>query len=72
LNSAKVSKYKVIGGVILQCKVIVNPAAGRGLVRKQIQQLLMLFTKSGLKFDMVTTRSPGHAIELARDAARDL
>lgn len=55
----------------MQYKVIVNPAAGRGDVSKYAAQLKTLLGQSKLDFDLVITKSPGQAIELAREAARN-
>lgn len=52
----------------MQYKVIVNPAAGRGDVSKFVPQLRDFFARNRLDYDLAVTKSPGHAIELAREA----
>jgi diacylglycerol kinase (ATP) len=51
-------------------KVIVNPAAGAGRTGRIWPQIRDLFREQGLGFEHAVTEAPGHAIELARDAAR--
>ena len=50
-------------------KVIVNPAAGAGKTARLWPDIMDLFKGQGLKFEHEITEAPGHAIELARDAA---
>jgi diacylglycerol kinase (ATP) len=50
-------------------KVIVNPAAGAGKTARLWPQIKGLFQGQGLKFEHDITEAPGHAIELAREAA---
>ena len=50
-------------------RVIVNPAAGAGKTGRLWPQIMGLFKKHGLRFEHDITEAPGHAIELARDAA---
>jgi YegS/Rv2252/BmrU family lipid kinase len=50
-------------------RVIVNPAAGAGKTGKLWPRIMNLFKGHGLRFDHDLTEAPGHAIELARDAA---
>jgi len=50
-------------------KVIVNPAAGAGKTARLWPQIMDLFRVQGLKFEHDITEAPGHAIELAREAA---
>jgi YegS/Rv2252/BmrU family lipid kinase len=52
-------------------KVIVNPVAGAGRTRRVWPRLMGLFKGSGLRFEYSLTEAPGHAIELAKTAARD-
>ncbi|MFB0537561.1 MAG: diacylglycerol kinase family protein [Anaerolineae bacterium] len=49
-------------------KIIANPAAGRGAGERTIPQIERLLTKYSLDFDMVCTKRPWHAAELAREA----
>jgi diacylglycerol kinase (ATP) len=52
-------------------KVIVNPVAGAGRTRREWPRIMGLFKGSGLRFEHDVTEAPGHAIELAREAAKD-
>jgi len=51
-------------------KVIVNPAAGAGKSAKKWPQIETLLKGLGLDFEHDLTEAPGHAIELARSAAK--
>jgi diacylglycerol kinase (ATP) len=51
-------------------KVIVNPAAGAGRTGRIWPRIMGLFKGQGLGFEHDITEAPGHAVELARDAAR--
>jgi len=50
-------------------RVIVNPAAGHGAGRKQLRRLMEASRELGLKLIVEMTEYPGHATELAREAA---
>ncbi len=50
-------------------RVIVNPAAGNGNGQIQTDRVRSLLRANGLDFDLVHTRGPGHAIELACEAS---
>ena len=50
-------------------RVIVNPAAGHGAGRKQLRRLIEASRELGLKLTVEMTKYPGHATELAREAA---
>jgi diacylglycerol kinase (ATP) len=50
--------------------VIVNPVAGAGKTGKLWPQIMDAFQKLGLRFEHVITEAPGHAIELAKTAAK--
>jgi diacylglycerol kinase (ATP) len=52
-------------------KVIVNPVAGAGRTRREWPRIMGLFKGSGLRFEHDITEAPGHAIELARAAAKN-
>lgn len=52
-------------------KVILNPVAGRGYGAKAEPQLREWLNAEGVEFDLVRTAAPGHAMELAEQAARD-
>jgi len=52
-------------------KVILNPAAGRGYGDRAEPKLRQCLETEALDFDLVRTEGPGHAVELARYAARD-
>jgi len=51
-------------------KVIVNPIAGAGRTAKKWPQIMGLLKSIGLRFEYDVTEAPGHAIELAKSAAR--
>jgi YegS/Rv2252/BmrU family lipid kinase len=51
-------------------KVIVNPAAGAGKTGKLWPRIMNSFQKQGLRFEHTLTEAPGHAIELAKAAAK--
>jgi diacylglycerol kinase (ATP) len=51
-------------------RVIVNPAAGAGKSGKNWPEIMSLFKGNGMRFDHKMTEAPGHAIELAREAAQ--
>jgi YegS/Rv2252/BmrU family lipid kinase len=51
-------------------KVIVNPAAGAGKTAKKWPQIMVLMKSLGLDFEHDVTEAPGHAIELAKSAAK--
>lgn len=52
-------------------KVIVNPVAGAGRTRREWPRIMGLFKVSGLRFEHDITEAPGHAIELAKTAAKN-
>jgi YegS/Rv2252/BmrU family lipid kinase len=52
-------------------KIIVNPTAGRGAGDRAIPQIEALLREHGLDFDLVRTRQPWHASELAREAVAE-
>ena len=49
-------------------KVIVNPVAGGGSIRRQWPRICSQLRNAGLSFDYEFTKSPGHAIEVAKQA----
>jgi diacylglycerol kinase (ATP) len=49
-------------------KIIANPTAGGGAGERAIPQIERLLTKHSLDFDIVRTKHPWHAAELAREA----
>jgi diacylglycerol kinase (ATP) len=51
-----------------QYQIIVNPVAGSGAGARAIPRIQQLVADHGLHFDLVITNSPGHAVELAREA----
>jgi len=51
-------------------RVIVNPLAGTGLTGRKWPHIREELTHAGLSFDFMFTEGKGHAIELAREAAR--
>lgn len=50
--------------------LIINPMAGNGYARKIAPQLHDALEKRGIAHEMVYTQYPGHATELAREAAK--
>jgi YegS/Rv2252/BmrU family lipid kinase len=50
---------------------IVNPAAGRGRVRRDWPRMAQRLREAGLAFDVAETREPGEAVGLAERAARE-
>ncbi|MHB9034699.1 MAG: diacylglycerol/lipid kinase family protein [Anaerolineae bacterium] len=52
-------------------KIIVNPTSGRGTGGQSIPAIREYLSAAGCTYDLVTTERPGHAIELARQAAVD-
>jgi diacylglycerol kinase (ATP) len=53
----------------LYAKFIVNPVAGAGRSGREWPRIRQLFRGEGLSFEYDITEAPGHAIELAREAA---
>jgi len=51
-------------------RLIVNPVAGAGKTAKKWPQIMSLLKKIGLRFEHDLTEAPGHAIELAKSAAK--
>ncbi|OGN99536.1 MAG: hypothetical protein A2Y90_02180 [Chloroflexi bacterium RBG_13_52_12] len=51
-------------------KVIVNPTAGAGKTGRLWPRIMGLFKGHGLRFEHDITEAPGHAIELAKNAAK--
>jgi YegS/Rv2252/BmrU family lipid kinase len=49
-------------------KVIVNPVAGGGSIRRRWPRICSQLHEVGLSFDYEFTKSPGHAIEIAEQA----
>ena len=52
-------------------KIIVNPAAGAGKTGRLWPRIMGLLEKHGISFEHDITSAPGHAVELAKDAARN-
>lgn len=55
---------------MLQAKLIVNPAAGAGSSAKKWPQIMSLLKSIGLNFEHDMTEASGHAVELAKSAAK--
>lgn len=51
----------------MQTKIVVNPVAGRGTSLKALPEVKSCLDSEGLKYEIVRTRFPGHATELARE-----
>ncbi|MFC1872999.1 diacylglycerol/lipid kinase family protein [Chloroflexota bacterium] len=52
-------------------KIIVNPAAGAGRTQRVWPEVKTILKGMPLKFEYILTEAPGHAIEIAREAAAD-
>jgi diacylglycerol kinase (ATP) len=52
-------------------KIILNPTAGAGSALKALPRIQELLTQYELDFEIILTEFPGHAMELARQAAKD-
>jgi YegS/Rv2252/BmrU family lipid kinase len=50
-------------------RIIVNPVAGLGKSIQSVPGVKAMLTELGLRFDVVVTEHPGHAAELAKQAA---
>lgn len=55
---------------MLYARVIVNPIAGAGGTARKWPQIMGLLKNLGLRFEHDLTEAPGHAIELAKSAAK--
>ncbi|HJS38433.1 MAG TPA: acylglycerol kinase family protein, partial [Burkholderiales bacterium] len=51
--------------------VILNPAAGRGRVRREWPHMAGRLRAAGVAFDVIETQHPGQGVELAQRASRD-
>lgn len=49
---------------------IVNPRAGGGVLRRRMRRFAAALPHSGLQYDVQTTAYRGHAVDLAREAAK--
>ncbi len=52
-------------------KIILNPTAGRGYGARAEPELHRLLALEGVQYELVLTKAPWHAAELAQDAAGD-
>ncbi len=52
-------------------KIILNPYAHRWQARERIPEIRTLLDGLGADYDLVESEAPGHAVELAAEAARD-
>ena len=52
-----------------RCKIVVNPAAGKGAAGRQVDRLTGLLRERGLDCSLELTGRPWHAAEIARTAA---
>jgi YegS/Rv2252/BmrU family lipid kinase len=53
----------------MRAKVILNPITGQGQGLRALPQVQSELRQQGIAFDLELTQGPGHAIELAREAA---
>jgi YegS/Rv2252/BmrU family lipid kinase len=53
------------------CRLIVNPASGRGTAERFLPEIERLLSGQGVEFDTVRTERPWHGADLAEKAARD-
>ncbi len=51
-------------------KVIVNPVAGANSTARKWPLIMDLMKSLGLRFEHELTEAPGHAVELAKSAAK--
>ena len=49
--------------------VILNPVAGRGRVRREWPRMAQALRAAGVSFDLVETKAPGEAVDIAQRAA---
>jgi len=54
-----------------RCLVILNPVAGRGRVRREWPRMAQALRAAGVGFDLVETKAPGEAVDIAQRAARE-
>jgi len=52
-------------------KIIVNPTSGRGAGARSIHYIQDKLNQANIKFDLVVTEKPWHAVDLARNAVKD-
>lgn len=57
--------------VLMRIRLIYNPAAGRRNQRRELPDVVDLFTSAGWQVDVAETRGPGHASRLAQQASAD-
>ncbi len=60
----------IVNPILSHAKLIVNPTAGAGRTAKKWPQIMALLKSIGLHFEHELTEAPGHAIELAKSAAK--
>jgi YegS/Rv2252/BmrU family lipid kinase len=54
---------------LVHALLILNPAAGRGAAARATDPVIRAFRRQGWTVDLVRTERPGHAVDLARQAA---
>ncbi len=59
------------GPSAIRTLLILNPHSGRGAGRRMRTRIENAMRAAGVKFDLVETTGPGHALGLAREAAHD-
>jgi len=52
-------------------RIIVNPISGRGVGQRALQEIRPMLRRYGLDCEISSTERPMHAVDLARNAARD-
>ncbi len=52
-------------------KIVVNPTSGRGAGARSIQYIQEKLDQANIKYDLVVTERPWHAVDLTRNAVKD-
>jgi diacylglycerol kinase (ATP) len=64
-----INHHRSGAGVRVRTKLIVNAIAGRGRAGKILRQVQSCLAGCEVDYDLIRTEAPGHAIDLARQAA---
>ncbi|MDR2504568.1 MAG: diacylglycerol kinase family lipid kinase [Oscillospiraceae bacterium] len=51
-------------------RLLINPIAGHGFAKRNVDTVKEILKSHGVEFDVVTSEYAGHAVELARESAR--